>query len=360
MPKFLKNNIDRIQIVLAIMVWLLLFATPIFFGSSSTQIDWNHVIRIWKEYFILLVIFLINRFILMPHLFFKGKQLYYFISIIGIIAFFSSFLFIVQRFNRPEMHEFMPPPPMEENLQGIRPHGPQGVPESIPPFANLFIMSVLLVGFDSGLIFFSKWMLAEQNKLKAEKESIANKMAFLQNQISPHFFMNTLNNIHALVDIDTEEAKTAIIRLSKMMDYMLYDSQTSTIALNKEMDFIKSYVELMKLRITDEIDLILDIPEILPQIKIPPLLTISFIENAFKYGISYENPSFIYIKYQISENHLKVQVANSIHEQNKARKKSGIGIENTKKRLELLFGNSYELKITSEKNIFKVNLNIPI
>ena len=269
-------------------------------------------------------------------------------------------LFIIQRFNRPDIHGFTPPPPIEENIQGVRPPIQHGAPESIPPFANLFIMSVLLVGFDSGLIFFSKWMIAEQNKLKAEKESIANKMAFLQNQISPHFFMNTLNNIHALVDIDTEEAKAAIIRLSKMMDYMLYDSQTSTIALSKELEFVKSYVELMKLRITDEIDMVLDIPEIIPQIKIPPLLTISFIENAFKYGISYENPSFIYIRYQILENQLNFQVANSMHEQNKAREKSGIGIENTQKRLELLFGDSFDLKITTVKNIFKLNLSIPL
>ena len=296
----------------------------------------------------------------MPYLFLKEKRIAYFLSITGIITLFSGLLFILHQAGQPAQPIDLLPPPAGGNQPGLGSpmrHGPR---EFIPPYANLIIMSVLLIGFDSGLIFFSKWMISEQNKLKAERESIANKMAFLQNQVSPHFFMNTLNNIHALVDIDTEEAKDAIIKLSRMMDYMLYESQSQGISLHKEMEFTQSYVELMKLRLTDDVDLQLEIPTILPQVKIPPLLTISFIENAFKYGVSYEFPSFIHIRFNVDDNNFYFEVENRVPEEIKRNKNFGIGIENTRKRLELLFGKNYQLDINNENNNFKVNLSIPL
>ena len=361
MIKFFKKNVDRVQLLLVVMVWLLLFTTPLLFGESSDQINWDHIFKIWKEYSIILIIFLTNRFVLMPYLFFKEKKVAYFISVIGIIVLFTAILFLLQNTGRPDYPIDMPPPPrLGDGQSGLRPPKGNGPRDVIPPFINMAIMSFLLVGFDSGLMFFSKWMVSEQNKLKAESENIASKMAFLQNQISPHFFMNTLNNIHALVDIDTEEAKRAIIKLSKMMDYMLYESQSSLISLKQEIEFINSYVELMKLRITDEVDLILDIPENLPTVKIPPLLTISFIENAFKYGVSYENPSFIHIHIHVTDTELNFNVVNSVHADIKPRKNSGIGIENARKRMELIYGNNFELSLVSNEKVFGVKLNIPL
>lgn len=360
MTKYLRNNLQGIQILLVVLVWLLLFAIPILFGGSSGQIDWDHILKIWKEYSLLLIIFLANRFVLMPYLFFKEKKTAYFISITVLVLLISSVLFILQYTERPALNINIPPPHADGPHQRIGPPMARGPREFVPPFANMIVMSFLLIGFDSGLMFFSKWMISEQNKLKAEKESIRHKMAFLQNQVSPHFFMNTLNNIHALVDIDTEEAKAAIIKLSHMMDYMLYESQLQGVSLKQEMDFTRSYVELMKLRITDEVELKLEIPETLPKVKIPPLLTISFIENAFKYGVSYQNPSFIHIYADVSDNRFVFEVENRIHQEIKQNKNSGIGIENTRKRLELLFGKNFELNIDKRDDIFKVNLAIPL
>ena len=119
-------------------------------------------------------------------------------------------------------------------------------------------------------------------------------------------------NQHALIDIDREKAKDAIIKLSQMMDYMLYESKSQRISLKQEMDFTRSYVNLMRLRITDEVDLKLQIPDTLPQIQIPPLLSISFIENAFKYGISYQSPSFIHICVNVSNGQFVFKVENSM------------------------------------------------
>lgn len=297
----------------------------------------------------------------MPRLFFRGKRILYFVSIIGLIVVISTILFLVQQHSAPR--DLQP-------ILTVPPRGPMPLkqpfpipPEAIPPFANLFIMSILVIGFDSGILFFSKWTHAERNKLKAEKESIQNKMAFLQNQISPHFFMNTLNNIHALIDIDTEEAKEAVIKLSQMMDYMLYESQTSKISLIKELDFIRSYVDLMKLRFTDDVDIVINQPQVVPQVKIPPLLTISFIENAFKYGISYQSHSFIHIDIVTNEKQLLFKVKNSVPNTLPGNKRgSGIGIENARNRLNLIYGNQYQLTIQQDdkEHTFNVELKIPL
>jgi Putative regulator of cell autolysis len=360
MIKNFTHKAERVQLLLVALVWLLLFAIPVLFGNSEENIEWPHIFKIWEEYSVVLIIFVLNRFVLMPYLFLKEKRIAYFISVVGIITLFSTILFILQYTERPIHPEDFQLPPADGRPQGFGTPMQNGPSEFIPPIANLIIISILLVGFDSGLMFFSKWMVSEQNKLKAERESIANKMAFLQNQISPHFFMNTLNNIHALIDIDREKAKDAIIKLSQMMDYMLYESKSQRISLKQEMDFTRSYVNLMRLRITDEVDLKLQIPDTLPQIQIPPLLSISFIENAFKYGISYQSPSFIHICVNVSNGQFVFKVENSIHQKIKQDKNTGIGIENTRKRLELLFGNNYTLKINNEDGIFKVNLAIPI
>lgn len=392
MSSTIKKNKNYFEILIISMFWLLVFSSPILFGRRGNTIDWGNVILVWKNNSPLLLLFVVNRFILVPKFLFNNKLIKYFTSVIGLIAilvFGFTFLFrqpnkeilgqnpknnivtrqLPQR-NPNEMHPQPPPghnnihqtPPENNNILNspIQPPPVNNPPHNLPPFANLLILSVLVVGFDTGLRTSTKWAKNEKEKLKLSKENMESKLAFLQNQISPHFFMNTLNNIHALVDIDTEEAKEAIIKLSKLMRYMLYESNSSKISLHQEMEFIKSYVELMKLRLTDQVELVVDIPNILPKVNIPPLLTISFIENAFKYGISYETASFVHIKVNISENRLYFKIENSINLKNTKEKKSGIGLDNTKKRLELLFGKDYELSIKNDDKKFEVNLNIPI
>ena len=368
-----KYKVGRVQLFLSLLVWVLMFLMPVFFSDTMTGREWPHIFKIWREYSIVFLLFLINRYVLLPYLFFRDKRVTYFFSISGLLLLVAFGLYLQERVPigeprgpqraRPPMEGRFDPHASGHQLNpmpgGMRPLNPKN--DFVPPFANLFIMSILLLGFDSGLIFSMKWMEAEQKKLKVEKESVENKMAFLQNQISPHFFMNTLNNIHALVDINAEEAKAAIIKLSQMMDYMLYESQTSAISIQRELMFITSYVELMKLRFTDDVDIVLDIPDNLPAIAIPPLLSISFIENAFKYGVSYESNSFIHIRISCDEKHLECQVSNSTHDLIKPRKNSGIGIANARKRLDLIFGNRYSLEINDgPDNIFDVKLNIPV
>ena len=387
---------------LIIIVWVLIFSMPLLSGEFDDGINWSHIIRIWKESVIVLVVFLINRFILLPKLLFKEKKAGYLIIVSGVILIMSSVVFLIDQ--RPDMgRDFIGerrndvPPPFEgkesgapglqgylfrnDSLTGPPPKisdegkmmpppprrdrgGPPGLPGKfpIPPFSNVLIMSLLIVGFDTGLIVYNRWTKGEQKRLKVEKESVQNKMAFLQNQISPHFFMNTLNNIHSLIDISSEEAKEAVIKLSRMMGYMLYESKTEKVPLQKEMEFVYSYIELMKIRFTDEVKVELDIPKFLPPVGIPPLLTISFVENAFKHGISYSEPCFVRISFSFEKDRMIFGVINKIYERKAPDGNLGVGVENARKRLDLIYGKNYSLEIgaMTDDKLFAVNLNIPL
>ncbi|RMF08187.1 MAG: hypothetical protein D6762_06165 [Candidatus Neomarinimicrobiota bacterium] len=351
-------SMKRIQYLLIALVWLLLFALPILVGSLNEGIRWDHIVTIWKEYGYLVILFLGNRFFLMPRLFLQGKRLAYVLAILALILGISALSYVQAAPSPPPGHPaavHLAAPPERQP-----PFPERGPRELIPPFANILILGILLVGFDSGLLFFTKWTEAEQNRLQLEKESIAHQMAFLRNQVSPHFLMNTLNNIHALIDINTEEARHALIRLSRLMDYMLRKAQAEEVRLTEELDFLTNYVDLMKLRLTDHVQLDVTVPDSVPEVTVPPLLPIAFLENAFKYGVSYEQPSFISIAVQVDEATLQVRIRNQVQSTDRKGASTGIGIANTRQRLELLYGDRYGLDITDDGHIYDVNLRIPL
>lgn len=368
----MKTSIQRYSFkyfepLIIITFWIILFTTPLLFGQFQDGIDWTHVVEVWKNNLPLLGLFFVHRFLLMPLFFFKDKKLAYFIVTLTIILVAASLIYNIG--NRSGMHP--PPPermempfegPPEEVLGGEFP--PHTLPRQnyrgpIPAYANFIILAILIVGFDAGLQIAMRWSNLEQEKFKLQKENVENQLAFLKNQVSPHFFMNTLNNIHALVDIDAEEAKQSIIKLSSLMRHLLYDSEENLTPIKKEVEFIQSYIELMRLRFTEKVTIDVDIPDAIPEASIPPLLFTSLLENAFKHGISYNNESFIHISMSFPKNHLNFTIENSNHSK-KAEASSGIGIENTRKRLDLLYKNEYELAISDTAEKYAVNLNIPL
>ena len=178
--------------------------------------------------------------------------------------------------------------------------------------------------------------------------------------------MNTLNNIHALIDIDTEAAKDNVIELSKMMRYVLYDSENTETNIANELRFIENYIALMRIRYTDNVDVRLNVHDaVRPTAKVPPLIFIVLVENAFKHGVSYNKSSYIYIDLWCSDKQIICQVQNSRHNKpatsESTEKSSGMGLENMRKRLDLLFGDEYTLLIDDTKQEqYIVKLTIPI
>jgi LytS/YehU family sensor histidine kinase len=254
---------------------------------------------------------------------------------------------------RPES----PPPPQRNNRSK---QSDPSRPEPVPAYINLLILSVLVFGFDTGLKITSKWVHSEQLRMNLEKENIETQLAFLKHQVSPHFFMNTLNNIHSLIDLDAVEAKKSVIKLSNLMRHLLYESDNEMSPVKSEVDFIKSYVDLMRLRYSNEVKITLKVPNLIPDKSIPPLLFISLLDNAFKHGISYVSESLVEIELAIKPDKLCFKITNSKNIEISNKSVPGIGIENTRKRLDLLYKENYTLDITDRGNIFITNLTIPI
>ena len=368
-----NRQLKFLEPLISVVFWLLMFLSPLLFGKFDDGIDWEHILKTWRSFIPFLALFLVNRFVFLPYFFFRNKRSLFIIGNVLLIVVLAMYVHLYrtrvldpsfrpnpeQTLNprRDPPHEHRPPPgKLPPELRENR----QAPPKQLPPLISFVVVSVLIIGFDTGLMVSVKWAQSEQQRIRAEKESVESQLAFLQNQVSPHFFMNTLNNIHSLIDIDTVEAKEAIIKLSKLMRHLLYDSQVERIPLKKEIEFIQNYVELMRLRFSDKVLITQHIPQVIPDKSIPPLLFTSFVENAFKHGISYQEKSYIDIGFSFGPDQLSFTLRNSNPGLEKEESASGIGIENTRKRLDLLYGDSYELKIEENKEEFIINLYVPV
>ncbi len=226
------------------------------------------------------------------------------------------------------------------------------------------LILVGLLGLNVGVKLYFKNEQDQQDMQKLENQNLQHQLEYLKYQINPHFFMNTLNNIHALVDINPAKAKTTIVELSRMMRYILYEGDKSLIAMQKEVEFLHNYVRLMKLRYTDKVTVDLDIPENLSDGLIPPLLLITFLENAFKHGVSYEHESFIHVVMDAEEGSLIFRCVNSkkASENGKDRVPSegGLGLKNIRQRLDLIYGKTYSLALHDGDTTYEVSLRIPL
>ena len=337
------KKINLLEYIIISLIFLILFVVPVLFTKINGVISWTHVEKIWLDQILLIPLFFINHWFLLPKVLFRKKTVGYIVSITMIIG-----LFCFVYFWQDEISHKRP-----DNQYRIEMHQP----EPIPPYAHLLIYSLLLIGVDTGLLYSKKWYDAEQTKQILEKENARIQLDILRNQISPHFFMNTLNNIYALIDSDTAKAKEVVIKLSKLMRYMLYENGSGKVLMSKEFEFIKSYVDLMKLRYTDELKLTLILPDTYDDVPIPPMLFVSYIENAFKYGVSYQKESFINIAFEIKGEQLTFTCLNTKHVEEE-KQQGGLGMKNSQERLRMMLGDQYALTVNDTDKLFQVTLTI--
>lgn len=395
------EKIATIEILALVLIWSIVIITPLLFIDDFDK-DKTGVQIMWIEYTIIGVVFLLNRTVLMPRLFFMKRYVWYIISLVLLFSILSILIIyfdivhsILSMFDIETLKHTLEPTkdlpfnhmphqgggaPHGAMPQGGMPHGsmPQGganthnmplphigSPEIgvniIPPYISVIILSAIVIALDMGLSIAMRWVKSEQKQAEINKERMAAQLSNLQSQVSPHFLMNTLNNIHALVDIDSERAKQTIIELSGLMDYLLYDSSSrERISLQRELDFLSSYINLMRLRFPKQVAIRFSYNDNIPSVKIPPLLFLNFIENAFKYGVDYDKDSYINIRFNFSETTIELDILNSNHSSSIKSSRHGFGIKNSKKRLDLLYGNSYTLDIEDDDNKYYVNLKIPV
>ena len=369
-----STNFKVIEISVFAMIWLAIFSIPFFQNRLFNIIDWDKVLGEWIRIFSFLVIFILNTFIFVPKILFRKNYASYVgitltstLVIIAIIIFIQVLITPVHPVSMPPMDLGPGMPPME---LGSKMPPPMGFKTPAPPeqksifmtFTDNLIISILVIAAGTAFKMMSQWLNEEDRRKDMEKEQLRTEIALLRHQVSPHFFMNTLNNIHALVDINTETAKDAIIRLSTLMRYLLYDTAHGQTSLKKEIEFIESYITLMQLRFSEKVKISINVPQNVPDIQIPPMLFISFLENAFKHGVSYQATSFVYFSIEIAENKLYCNIKNSKQriKENFDKSYSGIGLTNIRKSLELLFAREYTLNIIENEKEFEVKLIIPI
>lgn len=237
--------------------------------------------------------------------------------------------------------------------------GDESVPSPLGPSLMRILMGILIILANVGAKVYFQYRKRELRMEMLQKENLDQQLQYLRYQINPHFFMNTLNNIHALVDIDPEQAKSSILELSRMMRYILYEGDKPTIPLSKETEFLKHYIYLMRIRYSDSVIIDLDLPEECGNVEVPTLIFVSFVENAFKHGISYETDSFIRVSMALESGKLIFKCVNSRHGTNQD-SYSGIGQSNVRKRLDLLYGQDYTLHIEEKTEIYDILLVIPV
>jgi len=367
-------NIRIIELVIFVVIWMAIFSVPFFNQRVSNEVDWGKVLGEWIMMLSYLVIFLLNTLFLVPKFLFQKKYRSYLIFTFTTIITVVSITVLARFFLAPPQPLAMPPmnlgpgmPPMELGPGMPPPMGYKPV-EAPPPksmymvFLDNLILSLLVVGVGTAIKMVAQWLNEENRRKDLEKEQLKTELALLRHQVSPHFFMNTLNNIHALIDINAEDAKNTIIQLSTMMRYLLYDTAHGKTTLKKEIAFIESYITLMKLRFPEKVVVQLTLPKQILDIEIPPMLFISFLENAFKHGVSYKAESFVSFKIEQTHNKLISTIKNSKHSNNPIPEAnySGIGMTNIKKSLKLLYGNDYTLNIVETEKEFEVQLTIPV
>jgi energy-coupling factor transporter transmembrane protein EcfT len=354
--KSLSLDNRKIEVLLYVVVWALVFSVPYFGERSSGHINWHEVTKNWMHILGYLAIFLINVYVFVPRLLLKKRYWSYF-ALVSLFIFVVIFLNI---FNAPPQGDSGGDFPSIEKREKDRPSF-SGKPP-LMAFADNLIICILIIGAGTTFKLMAKWLNEEKLRKDIEKEHLKTNLALLRHQVSPHFFMNTLNNIHSLIEIDTEKAQDAIVRLSTLMRYLLYDAAQNTIELKKEIEFIRSFISLMQLRHSDEVVVTTVIPDQIPDLRIPPMLFISLLENAFKHGVSYPLESYIHFELRFEKTALLCIIRNSKHKiaAGYQGEYSGIGLDNIKESLKLLYENDFTLDIRDKENEFEVNLKIPL
>ena len=228
-------------------------------------------------------------------------------------------------------------------------------------YSIVFLSNFVAYGITGSLFrFFVDWLNKDKIQLQLSRQNLQSELALLRTQINPHFLFNSLHNIDTLILVNPEKASDSLIKLSDLMRYTLYDADTEFIELSKEIDYINKYINLQELRLTNKNLITFTVDGSVESVKVAPMLFISFIENAFKHATDKDAEAGISIQFKITEHRIIFNVTNAFDAtKNMVKDKtSGIGLENVKRRLQLIYPDSHKLEISTKDNRYKVELTI--
>lgn len=331
----------RVEHLIYLVMWLLVILFP--FATETVQafhgysFHWGDILKWWVGTISYLVLFIVHDAVIIP-LFFRSQNFWGYLSKLAVLM--TVFC----------LYEYL--------SYGYR-HYDAGF--SMPVFVYM-MLAFFVVGMNLSLALMFKSQRERESLRSLENLRLHDELKYLKTQINPHFFMNMLNNIHSTIELEPVKAQDMVLELSELMRYVLYEGEGHTTTFQNEAKFITSYVSLMRKRYSvDKVDIRLEIQENhTDSLNIPPLLFITFVENAFKHGVSYLKKSEIEISLKEHDGQVffycrntKPAIYSSLDS------KGGVGLENVKRRLFLLYGNCEMLKIEDRDNEYIVKLNIP-
>ena len=318
--------------ILHILCWAVIIVMPFFFHSSNDDslLVWNRYLRWLGNPLAYMLVFYLNYLWVVPRYLFKKRdwKMFLIINVAAILlALFAMDLwhwFVIQVL--PEINN----PPRKSNVR-------------FPRYFWAVLILILIIALAVAVRMTQRWQHLEEARKEAEAARAEAELSNLRNQMNPHFLLNTLNNIYALIAFDQEKAQTAVGELSKLLQFVLYENQQDFVPLYKEADFMRNYIELMKIRVTDNVK-INTLIDVQPNDSTPvaPLLFISLIENAFKHGISPQGKGEINIALNQVNGDITCEIYNTCYPKRENDKSgSGIGLEQVSRRLELMYPDRY-------------------
>ena len=353
----MSNELDKTTfksryLILHLLCWAVLIIVPMFFHSSNDDwlSVWNRYLRWLGNPLAYMLVFYLNYLWVVPR--FLLKKNWKMFLMINLIVIVSGILVMdlwhwIAMQILPEIHNNQPKRPF------IR----------IPRYFWTILTLIMVIALAVAVRMIQRWQHIEEARKEAEAARAEAELSNLRNQMNPHFLLNTLNNIYALIAFDQDKAQTAVGELSKLLRHVLYENQQDFVPLNKEADFMRNYIELMKIRVTDHVK-IEDHINVQPNDMTPvaPLIFISLIENAFKHGISPQGAGNIKISLAQTDGDITCEIRNSHYPKRENDKSgSGIGLEQVSRRLELMYPDRYtwEKGVTPDRTEYfsKITIN---
>ena len=353
-----KSKSTLVNILIQTLIWIVLGNVLLFYQPFLHDIDIPY--QFWLKqtliFAMLVSAYYLNAHILVPKLLLKKQTGLYFVIVAVVII--SVMLLAGLADQLLQLRQLL-----EEAFHKRGPlHGNGGKKVYVDTF--LITITSLVIGISTSVKTTQSWQKNKRLQQEMEADKLSSELSFLKAQINPHFFFNTLNNIYALTLINVETSRTALHQLSRMMRYVLYDTQNSTALLSQEIAFVKDYISLMQLRLTEKVTIDYTAPTALREFPVAPMLFLPFVENAFKHGISDTLPSTIIIHLAQNDDNITLLVKNGIFKKQGTdiEDSKGIGLNNTIRRLDLLYPGRHTLDVTEskEENTYTVNLTISL
>jgi two-component system, LytTR family, sensor kinase len=370
---FLKNP-AILSYVIAMVVF---FSIPLVFAYGQANYSYISNLVFSPAYWLFigyyLVLFLLLSALIIPALLMPGRYIYFVATTIALVVltiYVKPFDRLVHRSpvagnERPPFsntngpannNRFSNPPPADRRLPPPAFNTPP--PNKLSPLFDIVSVFLLLLLFLMVLAIElqKKWRATEQKVLQAEADKVNAELSFLKAQINPHFLFNTLNNIYSLAITQNDYTAEAVMKLSNIMRYVTDEVNETLVPLQSEADCINNYISLQQLRLGENVTVNFTINGLVQQKQIPPLIMMTFVENAFKHGVSNHEPSLITIKINAQANYIHFFVQNKLQPRQRVMERTGIGIENTRKRLQALYPDKHLLEITEAAAAYTVQL----